>query len=1238
MSFLTGLLSAGRSVVKFFSGNSLASGLAKTALIGFAVNQLSRNALKDNAAGTSNIDQGVRLQARPQATAKIPVLYGSAFFGGNITDAAMTNNNKTMWYSLVLAETTGTVSSTSTASTYTIGNCYWNNQRVVFKADGFTVDYTVDTTGVIDRSLSGLVELYFYAGGYNQGIMPQGSAGIVPSAATIFPNWTAATHAMSNLLFMLVKVNYNRERGVVGIGDILVHATNSMRLPGDVISDYLTNTRYGAGIAAANVITSDITALNNYSAESVAYADQGTGAQTLADRYQINGLIDTANPVLQNAEAILSAAGSWLSYDSHLGQWGIVINRVDAPVAAFDNSNIIGSISVNGTGLTELYNEVKVEFPHKELKDSADFYNIQVPTAAIPADWTAFSRNANEPDNVLNLTYDIINEPIQAQMLGLIELKQSRLDRVIQFTTDYSYYNIKAGDIVTVTNDLFGFNAQEFRVITVREQQGEEAALQLAITALEYNATVYSIADLYRFTRSDANGIITIGSIGQPGTPIVNKVETDARPRLLISSTAPTGIVEGLEYWLTTDVGIPEDANRSYTLIGVRRPEGGGVFTSGTSVTLEYTTSSGNFLVKTRGFNTQTVGLFSTPSGLIEFAPVQTTDLITEETSVAGLLGTLAVTTLLNTLGDLFTDANNNNKSLFDRIFETFNDETGVDIVGDAAAGNLVVAANIAVSSNGTPVGNTVSSFDFISPIEAVETPATTVKLIDGQANKDILAWNAEDNEWQLISDCIACDFPAPPPPPPPPPAPCSLTIANRLPVNNFSLGDLCAPNSTVPYLGSYFIKFNIDPGDQSGDFSKVTPMALGTGTARLYGTDGVLEQTLSANQLKISQDTVQFPWAPRIPGKDYYILLDEGLVVYCGCESQAILTAEGWTFTTSLAPQPPYAGIMPTAIPNLGYRGTDSVPDTVIDFTATPVGTLCSTGGNLTLTFSTPVQAGQGQIQIRATLSGALIQNLPVSNAVISNNQVNFGSITGLEADKSYTVTAPEGLLVIDTAAVSNAQGSGDTVCGVLVNIPEPVANGISAFKSWGLITRPPLEYLTSEFCLAASDRVKLDSNIQVIFTKNFGVQTPGPAFVHIYESTGILHQSIDLRGDFDPEGYGDIYGFESDTLTLNPTRPFKPNTSYYLIIPAGVIIDSQCNIPFAGITSPSTITWQTEGIVVTAVNPTPTYGSVYIDLEFDRPVTPGPGRIIVTTAAGELITTVDSKDWAMRSQDTRF
>ena len=1351
MSFLSGILSVGKSAVKFLSGNSIYSSLAKTAILGLAVNKLSKSALKGNNTDSKNIDQGVRLQAKPDAAAKIPVLYGGAFFGGNISDAAMTNANKTMWYCLVLSEKTGNLYSTSSASTYTLNNVYWNNQRIVFNADGITANYAVDSTGVIDRSISGLVRVYFYAGGRTAGQVPSGYSGTVPNAETLFPNWTSGTHAMTNLVFALVRVDYNREKNVTGIGDMLFNVTNSMKFPGDVLYDYLTNTTYGAGIDAAYILTTDITALNTYSDATVAYDDQGTGAATLADRYQINGLIDTAQPVLENAEKILSSAASWLSYDTHAGKWGIVINKADTSVASFDDSNILGNISLSGTGLQDLYNQVKVEFPHRELRDSADFYNIEVPDSSIPADWADFSRNSNEEDNVLNLAYDIVNEPIQAQMLGLIELKQSRLDKVIQFETDFSYYNLKAGDIIDVTNTRFSFSAKLFRIVAITERQDDAGALMMEITALEYNANVYSVADLYRFTRSDDDGIITIGSIGQPGTPTVSKVEQDARPRVEITSTAPTGVVEGMEFWLTTDVGIGDDASRSYTLIGVKRPVGGGVYTSGTNVTLEYVTSASDFFVKTRGFNATTVGQYSTVSGLVEFAPQQVTDAIDINTqafdSTGGLLGALALVELLGKVSDLFPEGEGG-KSLFEKIFDVFEEETGIDLVGDAAGGELVVASNLTTKADGTNLTTATNSLDFQGIIDASGTTNVAVKIEDGVEDKEIIAWNKELGQWQRISGCIACEFENLPP------AdgggePCKLEIASTQPANNYSLGTTCHSTSTVPYTGSYFAKFNrirerddteavgagsisagtryevalvnntdfrwwggtnsvgavftaqnpatlfpqgrlvsdilsgkrytitslgdtdwasigadvnaqglatvgeeftatgvgsgtgtvgkanglgwvYPPGPFIGNLPLVKPIEAGVGNVYLYGTDGTLEQTLTEGQLVIHNDVVELPFAPRTPGKDYYILIDEGVVIYCDCENVEVAVPATWTFRTSSTPQQAYSIPTPTSIANAANVDYNEPPSKV-DFTADPVGTVCSSGTDLILTFNTAVKKGSGSILIKNRFTGVTAASLSVSGATIEETlgqyEVNFGAITGLQEDESYDVTAPQGLLVTIADAVST------TFCGLTTTVPAGLEQP-SVAKTWGIKSEVPLEVISFDYCRTGSGNATSTTSIRIIFNKNFSVKATSPAPMQIFEADGTIHQEIDLRGTFDDDGYGNIYGYATNVLTINPTKPFKGATDYYINIPSGTLLDDGCGTVFAGVTDTNTIAFRTDGIE-TAPPQSPNFGSIFVDLSFDRPVTPGYGKINVITDTGVLVTQVSSNDWTVRFQD---
>ena len=66
-------------------------------------------------------DPGVKVQLPPATDNKLPVMYGRNFTGGIITDAGISNQNKTMTYVLILAEQTG-------GTGYTINDIYRDDQ------------------------------------------------------------------------------------------------------------------------------------------------------------------------------------------------------------------------------------------------------------------------------------------------------------------------------------------------------------------------------------------------------------------------------------------------------------------------------------------------------------------------------------------------------------------------------------------------------------------------------------------------------------------------------------------------------------------------------------------------------------------------------------------------------------------------------------------------------------------------------------------------------------------------------------------------------------------------------------------------------------------------------------------------------------------------------------------------------------------------------------------------------
>jgi hypothetical protein len=254
MSFLDKIVSAGRSVAGFLGGSGIANTLARTALLGFTLNQINKSINRQN--NQNAVDRGVRLQVDPNPEAKIPVIYGTTFIGGIVTDAQLTNSNKTMFFCITLSEKTGVKLSDNQNSAFSFRDIYWNDERVQFKSDGITVDYTVDRNGTVNTDFRDIVKIYCYNNGSTSPTVPQGySNSNLPNAFNVFPNWTS-NHTMSNLVFAIVRIDYNKERNVTRLPKMDFQISNNMTLPGDCLYDYMTNTRYGAGIDPSEIYSS----------------------------------------------------------------------------------------------------------------------------------------------------------------------------------------------------------------------------------------------------------------------------------------------------------------------------------------------------------------------------------------------------------------------------------------------------------------------------------------------------------------------------------------------------------------------------------------------------------------------------------------------------------------------------------------------------------------------------------------------------------------------------------------------------------------------------------------------------------------------------------------------------------------------------------------------------------------------------------------------------------------------
>jgi hypothetical protein len=356
--------------------------------------------------------------------------------------------------------------------------------------------------------------------------------------------------------------------------------SNSVKNPALVWYDYITNTRYGAGFTNTEINT--VTSINTVSTTSVySISNQiptnqftrypefsATTTVTTASilpRYEINGVLNTGDTAKTNLEKINLASATWTTYDHKSGQWKLIPNwrltqnELDNSYR-FTDDNIIGDINLSATNLEDLYNRVEFAFASRAVRDQTDFFRETLDSGYL---------NQLEPVNLLQMSSPLVNNYLQAGRIGRIELLQSRSDLVITFTADYGALACEVGDVVKVSNAIYGFDNKLFRITRVRETEGEDATLACEITAIEYADSVYTDSTLTDLTYKPISDIPSSQSSSSLPAPLAPNVTTGTGASsisistVIASGSQPVDSVEfyysntntGNVTWLTTVAG-----------------------------------------------------------------------------------------------------------------------------------------------------------------------------------------------------------------------------------------------------------------------------------------------------------------------------------------------------------------------------------------------------------------------------------------------------------------------------------------------------------------------------------------------------------------------------------------------------------------------------------------------------------------------------------------------------------
>lgn len=512
----------------------------------------------DASGSTGGVTGNARVQVQPNTTTPIPMVYGTAFLGGKFVDAALTTDGQVMYYVFAI-----TAISDNGTIVFNKNSMYYGDRKITFDAlpgNPARVMSLTDNAGNVDTKIQNKLNITLFTSDKDGNItnymypgqMPWGSGTGVMGPDSGLPTalqWSATNRKMYGTAFAIVRLQYSSEAGTTQMSPLTFSVSQFMNgpyvaKPGHVWYDYMTNKIYGAAVDPAYIDLASADALNDYSDELITFSNYSGGSATQA-RYRINGVLNTGINVLQNVDQILTACDSWMQYNAVSGKWAIVINKADAPSMAFDDDNIIGDIALGSVDINQAPNQIEAKFPDATNRDQYNYVNISVPTGLL---------YPNEPINKTSVTYELVNDSVQALYLANRFLEQNREDLLVTIQTNYQGIQTNAGDVVTVTNAAYGWDAKKFRAISVSESVNEDKTLSASIQLIEYNAQVYDNADITQYVPADNSDNPSSGYFSDLSPPaVVDSFPYAASPTFDINVAIPLkGRVTSIILYYTT--------------------------------------------------------------------------------------------------------------------------------------------------------------------------------------------------------------------------------------------------------------------------------------------------------------------------------------------------------------------------------------------------------------------------------------------------------------------------------------------------------------------------------------------------------------------------------------------------------------------------------------------------------------------------------------------------------------
>ena len=321
------------------------------------------------------------------------------------------------------------------------------------------------------------------------------------SILSTLSSW-GSNHKLSGLCYLALRFKWNQDAftGIPKVqakiqGKKVVAYNSSLQAQSSAYStnpawcllDYLTNARYGKGLAVSEI---DLQSFYDASQVCVTQVTPYSGGSDI-NIFDCNTALDTSKPIIDNVREFLKGCRGYLPYNA--GKYNLIIETTGSASITLTEDNIIGGYSLSTPTKNDRYNRVIVGFV-----DPARNYQVnevQWPpiddSGLSSADQHATMKTADGGfllEGRFNFT--TLTSKYQAEEMAEVILRRSREALSLGISVDFNGYDLAIGDIVNITHSSIGFSAKPFRVIGITFNQD----LTVGLSLVEYQASHYTWA------------------------------------------------------------------------------------------------------------------------------------------------------------------------------------------------------------------------------------------------------------------------------------------------------------------------------------------------------------------------------------------------------------------------------------------------------------------------------------------------------------------------------------------------------------------------------------------------------------------------------------------------------------------------------------------------------------------------------------------------------------------------